>query len=320
MFIYFSFCKLYNFFFFREKNAKTRTTDEMQKLQKKDDALCQGVHQRALILKESADGTFSFSVPLSFLNRFFKLDILYPQKKLMVLVLNINPEAKFLIKSDSQTSNYTFEITEANVKLNYYSLESSFRSQWYSLINSQSILRVLPFKKETHFTISKGITVIWLPGITTYGILPESLIIFLVTAKAHVGEHKNRYAFHPWGVKSMQLMVGGGNHFQNGLFTNMDLSKKSSPHVKIWYENFLKIFPKTAEDISLEIFFHDFFLYCFEIYPRDNSTKYGDLSLLTTGSCDLSLHFKEPLKQDLVLYTLACHNMPIRINPLGLLL
>ena len=292
----------------------------MQELQKKDDALCQGVYQRALILKESADGTFSFSIPLSFLNRFFQLDILYPQKKLMVLVLNINPEAKFLIKSDTQKSTYTFEISKAQIILNYYSLESSFRSQWYSLINSQNIVRVLPFKKETHFTISKGTTVIWLPGVTVYGVLPESVILFLVSAKSHVGEYKNCYAFHPWGLKAIQLMVSGGHHFQNCQTTNMDLSKKNSLSVKMWYENFLRIFPKTAEEITLEIFFHDFFLYCYEIYPRDNSTQYGDLSLLTSGACDLNLHFEKPLKEDLVLYCLACHNMPIRIDPLGLLL
>ena len=297
-----------------------RNAEEIKALQKLDQSLCHGIYNRAKILKLSADNGFTFQVPLRYLHRLFQLDILYPQKKLMSLVMHVNPPEKMLIKPDSNKSNFTFEITNAQVKLNYFSLEASFRSSWYSLISQQQIIRVLPYRKETHFTLAKGLSTIFIPSVTVFGALPESIIFVLVKADCHNGNFKNRYAFYPWGLKAIQLMVSGANHVQNSLTTSMDLSKQYNLDVKMWYDNFLSIFPETAQEITLEIFFNDFFIFCYEISPRDKSSKFGDLSLLTSGTCDVSLHFDKQLQYEMILYCFATHHLPIRIDPLGNLL
>ena len=300
-----------------DTKGKERSQQDIQKLKALDEQWNEGLYERATILKKSTTSSFEFFVPLKLLNRFFSLNMMYPQKKLMVCVLNLNTPAKMFIKPDTMTSKYTLEITAANLIFNYYCLESNFRSQYYSLINERSLTRVLKYQKQTHFNVPKNTQVLFLPNIILFGMLPESLVIHFVSEKNHLGSHSNRFAFHHYGLKSIELFVNGQNHNKNQFTRDMDLNDRWSLCVRQWYESFLAVFPKSAREIPLQVFHDDMFLFCYDLYPKDSHHEYQDLSLLTSGTCDVNLCFSKQLDTDLIMYVQSTHSKVYNFGAMG---
>ena len=106
-------------------------------------------------------------------------------------------------------------------------------------------------------------------------------------------------------------MQSGNSHWMNQYSKDMVIEFESSDRYR-WYSAFLSVFGKsTALSISINRFYKDFFLYCYDLtstpsaMPVDPNTGEPLLNLVTSGSIDISLTFNKPVEENLVLYAIG---------------
>ena len=304
------------------KSATVRTADEIEALETKMKNFNEGSYERALILKESATGGFTFLVNLSLLHHFFNLDILYPQKRLVSIELKLNDPSKTLIKAASDTEKYRLSVVEAHLDLSYVTLEAAIRSRYYELISQENLMRTYPLTRETHFSLKSGMKIYYLPQCTAYGQSANFLTILLTEEESHIGNYSNRYVYKPHDLKTLNLFRNGGPHWLNAHMSGMDLSRKTSKHVYHLYKEFLSMYPKTAESVSLSKFFSDFFIFCVDLTAvppemRKQDDGKQNLSLITSTSLDLSLEFNKATTKNLIVHVISNHYSVASFGPTG---
>ena len=305
-----------------EKNGKKRTAEEIEEVMTKIKNFNQGSYDRALILKESANGGFTFRVALALLNPFFSLKMLYPQKRLLSIELKLNDPSKTIVKAESDTTKYRLSIVEAYLDLSYCTLESSLRAKYYELISQEKLVRSFSLVRETHFALKSGQTLFYLANVCAYGVQPTHLTVILTEEERHLGNHAPRFVYKHQNVKSMQFFRNGSPHFLNSRLSSMDLKNITSKHVFFLYEEFLNLYPRAAESISLAKYHSEFFLYCIDLSAappgmRKDADGNQNLSLITSASIDMSLEFTAAIKKNLIVYVIAHHNGIASFGPTG---
>ena len=305
-----------------EKSGVKRTAEEIEQIMLKIKNFNQGSYDRALILKESANTGFTFRVALSFLHPFFCLKMLYPQKRLLSIELKLNDSSKTIVKAESDNTKYRISIAEAYLDLSYCTLESSLRAKYYELISQEKLMRSFPLIRETHFAIKSGQTLFYLANVCAYGVQPTHLTVLLTEEDRHLGNHAPRFVYKHQNVKSMQFFRNGSPHFLNSRLNSMDLTSITSKDVFFLYEEFLNLYPRAAESISLAKFHSDFFLYCIDLSAappgmRKDADGNQNLSLITSASVDMSLEFHSATTKNLIIYVFAHHNSIASFGPTG---
>ena len=137
----------------------------------------------------------------------------------------------------------------------------------------------------------------------------------------HLGDYSNRFVYNHHDVTHIEAMKNGIPHYSNESQKNMDLKNMYSIHVSYWYQKMLQCFGKKCESISRECFRQEFFLFCLDfqscpahLFP---SNEQKVLHLVTSGSIDLKIQFKENLKENLVLYAISSQSIIVKLNATG---
>ena len=298
--------------------CEARTAKQIKDVMEKGKKFNKGLYLRSLILKQGVNGkSFCFYVPLSLMHPFWGLSLIFPPKRLLTLAFSLNPASKMLIKPDSLSDTFAMEITSIHLDLSYVTLEQSFRSRWYELIEEQSLVRTFVGVRETHFVLQRGSSVYYLNNITPYGSNSQYLKIMMIKESVHVGCFKNPYVYKPFGLKTVAVFINGNSHYLNAHMRDMDLSSKYSVHVRMFYHKFLQMHPKSARSISLDEFFSDMFIFCIDLSPKDLFCDEKTLSLITPGTNDLHFEFSENITENLIVYVHACHESVASFSSTG---
>lgn len=83
----------------------------------------------------------------------------------------------------------------------------------------------------------------------------------------------------------------------------MDLDNKNSLANDHWYRALLQNFPKAVDSISRKRFFKEMFLFCipFENTPKSLMSQPDGLNLISSGSIDIRLRFKNSLADNKII-------------------
>ena len=146
-----------------------------------------GLYQRALILKNARDDGIEYTVPLRFLSRYFAINALIPMKRLGGLTFTMNPPSKVFIKEPSDTNAYSLSITKCHLDISLITLEANIRREFYSLIDQDGLVRMMPVQKAQHFPLAKGSKEYSLPSACTFSELPSFIMLFMITESKHIG-------------------------------------------------------------------------------------------------------------------------------------
>ena len=233
------------------------------------------------------------------------MDIVYPCKRLLALEFTLNKSCKNLIKDPSDTNDYDVVVASTFLDLSYITLEETIRRSYYDLIEREKLIRVISGTKESHFSLHQGSSVYFIPNLTSYGKLPLFVTLFVLPDKIHFGNHTNAYRFEPLDIESIELFVDGNESFLNDRLRNLDYSNMLSTDVSWAYRSFLENYGDQAKHVSLRTFFTDFFLLTFPILPTTCVTSKDSLSLIRSGSVNLTLKTKANTTQNYILY---CHS------------
>ena len=102
-------------------------------------------------------GVFQCRVPLHLLSCFFKLNFLYPQKRVLVLDLQLSPSKKTLIVGPSGDQNVKLVVRKIELSLQYAELEPNLRAKWYRSIEKSNLTRVFSAYSTSHRSIKNGL-------------------------------------------------------------------------------------------------------------------------------------------------------------------
>ena len=299
-----------------EKKCTKRTAEEISALIDAKNKFNWGLYQRAMLLKKGDDG-FQARVPLRYLSRFFDLDMVWPAKRLLSIEMKLNPASKILIKEDSMKDSYDIQICKIELDLSYVTLEESIRRSWYNLLEQEKMIRVFDSVRETHFSLMANSSVYFLKNVCPFGIFPRFLTIFFQKEGVHLGKFLNSYHYSSMKISALEVYCNGSPHYLNMRMKSLDISNSTSPDVFFFYEKFLFLYPDTARSISLEQFYNDFFLFCIDLSPLDPSAGSDSLSLVTSGSIDLTVKMSETNTTNLICFVHANHKSVISMDVTG---
>ena len=299
-----------------EKKCTKRTAAEISAYVEEQKKFNKGLYERALLLKKGDNG-FELRIPLRYLSRFFDLDFVWPAKRLMSIELKLNPASKNLIKEDSMKDAYDIQIVKIDLDISYVTLEESIRRSWYNLLESEKMVRVFDSVRETHFALNANSSVYFLKNVCPFGIYPRFLTIFFQTEEIHLGKFKNSYHYSSMGVSGLEVYCNGNSHYLNPRLSKLSLDDVASPDVFFFYEKFLYLYPETARSVSLAQFHADFFLFCIDLTPFDHNAPKDSLSLVTSGSIDLTIRMESENKKNLICYVHANHKSIVTVDVSG---
>lgn len=278
-----------------------------------------GLYSRAVMVNK---GVFSCRVPLHLLSCFFKLNVIYPQKRVLVLELQLAPSKKTLIVGPNTTKNVKLTVRRIALRLQYAELEPSLRTKWYDSISRNNLIRVFPTYATAHRSIKKGQEREYLPNILPFGILPEYVAIVFMKETTHVGNFQNAFCYKHNDVTSLTLRKNGVAHFLNEESKGDKIEEQSHRHF-LWYDEFLKCFGNHSSSIEPSKFYHDLFVFTFDLSTvpvvwenskTDASTK---LNLLSAGTIDLEVTFNAALPENLIICAIGYHKSVATFNPDG---
>ena len=273
-----------------------------------------GLYQRALILKKSADEGFSFVVPLKLLSPFFALDTIFPGKRIISLEFKLNSDPKNLILEADVSDRYSLVVTDINLSLAYVTYEPQLRISWYQILQNQKLIRDYECERTSHFTLLNTSKLHYLTNVLPYGIFPRALLICFITENQHAGCFDNRFVYKHFKLKSLQVFKNGVPHADNPRMTDMSLNDDLGLDSFFWYSNFLNVMGKKAKSVSYNKFHKDFFIFCIDLcgvpphLMLDSSGEFRTLNLVTSGSIDLTIELTELVPTNLICKVIGLHH------------
>ena len=267
-------------------------------------------------------GVFQCRVPLHLLSSFFKLDFLYPQKRVLALDLQLSPSKKTLILGPDDDKNVKLVVRKIELSLQYAELEPTLRSKWYESIEESNLTRVFPTYVTSHRSIKKGLKQEFLPALMPFGILPDYISIVFMKESTHVGNYQNTYCYKNNDVKSMKLYKNGIPHYLNQELGGTKIKENSNLHF-LWYNEYLKCYGSKAASVDTGRFYHDLFVFTFYLsavpvtWETDKNEDTSKLNLLTAGTIDLEVTFAKEVPENLIICAIGYRNEVASFNPDG---
>ena len=265
---------------------------------------------------------FSCRVPLRQLNAFFEIDAIYPQKRVIQVDLVLSPSSKTLIIGPDAQKNVKLRVRKIELRLQYVELEPTIRTEWYGSIERNKLTRVFPTYRTSHRTIRAGQEQEFLPAVMSFGLLPEFVAVVFQKESIHCGNYENPFSYNSCDVKSLKLSKNGIGHFLNHESTGMKVVEDSHKHY-LWYDEFLKCFGKEASSIGPDRFFHDLFVFTFDLscvptfWEHDKCDNSAKLNLVSAGVIDLEVTFDKPTDTNLIVCVIGYQNSIASFNPNG---
>ena len=141
-----------------------------------------------------------------------------------------------------------------------------------------------------------------------FSLLPEFVSVVFMKETTHYGDFTNSFSYANCNVTSLALFKNGIAHFLNQESQGAEILENSHRHY-LWYDEFLKCYGSEASSVSPQRFFHDLFVFTFDLtsvplfweHSKDNTSD--RLNLVSAGILDLEVTFKAPLAENLIL----CH-------------
>ena len=267
-------------------------------------------------------GVFQCRVPLHLLSSFFKLDFLYPQKRVLVLDLQLAPSKKTLILGPDDDTKVKLVVRKIELSLQYAELEPTLRSKWYESIEENNLTRVFPTYFTSHRSIKKGLEQEFLPALMPFGILPDYISIVFMKESTHVGNFENSFCYKNNNVKCMKLFKNGIAHYLNQESEGKKIDRDSHRHF-LWYGEFLKCYGNKASSVDTSRFYDDLFVFTFYLssvpvaWETDKNDDSSKINLLTAGTIDLEVTFAEKLSKNLVACAIGYRKEVASFNPDG---
>ena len=258
-------------------------------------------------------GVFQCRVPLHMLSSFFKLDFLYPQKRVLALDLQLSPSKKTLILGPDDDTKVKLVVRKIELSLQYAELEPTLRSKWYESIEESNLTRVFPTYFTSHRSIKKGLEQEFLPALMPFGILPDSISIVFMKESTHVGNFQNSFCYKNNDVKSMKLYKNGIPHYLNQESGGTEIKKDSNHHF-LWYNEYLKCYGSKATSVDTGRFYHDLFVFTFYLsavsvtWETDKNDDTPKLNLYTAGTIDLEVTFANQVPHNLIVCAIGYRN------------
>lgn len=301
-----------------------RTVAELKLLKAKNDAFNHGSYLRAGIISKSRanEEGFSFLVPLGYLSKYFDVDYIIPQKRVLQFELVLNSNAKNLIKPSTDSANYELIVEDINLRLSYVVIESSLRTRYYTAINSSGILRNFDYQKVNYFTLSKTSQVHFIPQILAFKSLPRAILIMFTEESTHLGNYTHRYVYKHNSVSSLSVLRNGQVVSPCVYTESIDVTKIDSADCYHLYNEFCKILNRDG-NVSYSQFYYDSFIYCIDLSQCpihlnvDSSTGDRRLELQTMGSLDLQLSFKSALTSNLICTIIGEYDNVVQLDASG---
>ena len=178
-------------------------------------------------------------------------------------------------------------------------------------------MRSFPVTRESHHTLTKGNSEYRIANVQPFGPIPKRLTLFLLDEDSHNGSFTNRYVYKPFNLSQLQVYTNGVPSYLNNRLQSLDLSKITNKDVHFFYQKFLDCYPDSAKSISLLQFFHQFFLFTIDLAPVDFTANKDAMSLISTGSIDISLKFHPTNTKNLVVYVHSLHHTTITFSATG---
>ena len=278
-----------------------------------------GLYSRAVMVNR---GVFCCRVPLHLLSCFFKLDAIYPQKRVLVVQLQLAPSKKTLIVGPDKAKNVKLTVRRIALRLQYAELEPSLRTKWYESIARNNLIRVFPTYSTAHRSITKGQEREYFTNLLPYGVLPEFVAVVFLKETTHGGNFQNRFCYKHNDITSLTLFKNGVAHFLNQESQGDEIKEQSHRHF-LWYDEFLKCYSSNSASIDPFKFYHDLFVFTFDLSTvpivwensqTDASTK---LNLISAGTIDLEVTFKAALPENLIVCAIGYRKSVASFNADG---
>ena len=272
-----------------------------------------GLWRRARMVSNSRTRDVETTAPLSIFHPFFSQRLFWPHRTNLGVSLAMRDEAQILILKNGATdaSKYKLTVTDCYLTLPYCTFLPELRTRWLSNISNLGLRRNLQVFKTVHFPLPKDASYARYPSIFSFSNLPQTLLIWIQPASTHTGDYKhNRYCFKNHGLDSLNLYLSGGPLKRNSFWHSMDLQKENGFYHHYWYKCMLSTFGKSAEDISLDSFYHDTFVFCVSL--ADNPRYRDDygftkdpadrlISFVNAAVLDCEVKFKAQMKVPMII-------------------
>ena len=269
-----------------------------------------------------SSGPFQCRVPLHLLSSFFKLDCLYPQKRVLAFDLQLASNQKTLIVGPKANKKVKLIVKKIQLSLQYAEVETSIKSKWFESIDQSYLTRVFPTYFCSHRTITKGSTQEFLPTLLPFGLLPNRVSILFMKESTHVGNYENTYCYKNNDVSSLKLYKDGIPHYLNQEFSGKIVKENTNLHF-LWYNEYLKCYGSKAASVDTSRFYHDLFVFTFYLsavpvtWETDKNEDTPKLNLYTAGTIDLEVTFANPVSNNLVVCAIGYRNAVATFNADG---
>lgn len=280
-----------------------------------------GLYDRAMYLKKCANnGSITFRINLGLLLKFFQLKCIYPIKRVVTLDLKLHSDNKILIKPSSDTSKYSLHVTDISLSLMMVTFENSIRVLWYQTLDKEKLIRSLEVEKEFHFTLPKTTKTHYLGNMFSFARTPKKIFFTLTPETSFLGDHGPRHIFKHHDLKHICLTKNGVNHHTSGRTSDMDLSDPMGSDALFWYSSFLSC--TKSKTLSFERFYHELFVFSYNLDPNPlhlmtNESSKDNLGLVSSGTIDASISFKENPSTNLILIVTVFFDTLISFNASG---
>ena len=319
-------------------NCKPMTYTEIGKLadltvaqikanQSKKAKLNKGLWFRARMLANSRERNVTTITPLRMMHPFFKQKAFYPHRSNISINLTLKPDCQILIQKDGKNAStrHKLVIKSIHLLLKYASFTEKLRSRWLGSVNQLGLRRTMQATKTAHFTINNGKQNANFQSIFSYSTIPQGLLIFFQKESVHAGDYlNNRYCFKHNNLQTIKLFKSGIPLTSNTSWSDMQLGTKYGYFHHYWYENMVKMFGQTALNISLDSFYNDAYIFAFNLadnpryspddvgFPRSPDKR--RISLVSAGSIDCLLEFKEALQANTVVFFVALFDIVCKFS------
>ena len=214
---------------------------------------------------------------------------------------------------------FLFEAAYLDISL--ISLEANVRREFYTLINEDKLMRSIKVMKPSHFNIPKGSQAYFFPNASSFTQVPEWVILMMITEKQHLGDFSNRFVYKHRNLTHLITKKNGVDHYGNESQKEMKLDEIMGKDTQYWYKKMLACFPPPARTISLKHFVSNFFLFCIDLKPTPThmypENEASPLHLVSSGTLDFELTFKENVPENMVLYIISKQSGIVQIGPTG---
>ena len=135
-----------------------------------------------------------------------------------------------------------------------------------------------------------------------------------------------RFCYQDPGLERFAIYKDGASLPVNERLKNLEIDRGSGD-LSFLYENFLRAFGTTAQDITQDQFQHDIFVLAFNLSPNpvieDQQSIAPDngnvqLSPISGGVLDIECNFKTALSENYCIYFVAISNLCLSFNESGI--